>query len=234
MSIPQPQYWLGEQWKQYERLRGRWESLMQRLKVNDALNEFEELFFLYSDKKRAYHNNSHIEEMHNDFDGVRELSSNPEAIELAIDYHDVIYDVKANDNEERSAEMAADFCQSKNLPDSLTKKVNNLILYTRHQEVPEAIDGKIIIDLDLAIFGKPPVIFDRYDRNIRKEYSWVPEGRYNLVRRLKLIEFFKAEDKGGRIYLTNHFAEKYEVQAKENLERAIEKLGGFNEGCCLS
>ncbi|MEI8252798.1 MAG: hypothetical protein WCG25_03480 [bacterium] len=42
---------------------------------------------------------------------------------------------------------------------------------TKHDKQPQTMDEKIIIDIDLAIFGKDKKFYDRYISNIREEYK---------------------------------------------------------------
>lgn len=61
-----------------------------------------------------------------------------------------------------------------NAKQSIIDQVQQLILITAHQTMPQTIDEKIIVDVDLAIFGATPQRFAEYEQQIRKEYSWVP------------------------------------------------------------
>ncbi len=71
--------------------------------TGDPQSIYRELASLYSQPHRYYHNLHHIAECLAEFDSVRHLASQPVAVELAIWFHDAIYDTRAQDNEERSA-----------------------------------------------------------------------------------------------------------------------------------
>ena len=55
---------------------------------------------------RHYHTLEHLRECFGRFADIRKLAQHPEEVEIALWYHDAIYDVKKSDNEERSAELA--------------------------------------------------------------------------------------------------------------------------------
>ena len=163
----------------------------------------------YIQNELAYHNLEHIADCLKEFEKHQKLAEDPIAVELAIWFHDAIYDPKAKDNEERSALMAQDF-----LSDSpLAKTVAELILDTKHQARPQTNDGQLICDIDMSILGREPAIYQRYSQAIRKEYSWVSNEDYSVGRR-KVLDNFLARE---HIYYLPVFVEKYEEQARSNL-----------------
>jgi len=84
----------------------RWVELWHRLgAVGEAEFYYELLAGRYKEAGRAYHTLEHIEHCLNEFDEVRNLANDPNAVELALWYHDVIYDTKRQDNEELSADL---------------------------------------------------------------------------------------------------------------------------------
>lgn len=62
-----------------------------------------------SESHRHYHNCLHIAGCPHEFDQVRKLAADALAVELAIWFHDAVYDPLAADNEECSAELAKDW-----------------------------------------------------------------------------------------------------------------------------
>jgi predicted metal-dependent HD superfamily phosphohydrolase len=84
-----------------------WSSLCVAVDATNAVRETcDALVSEYQAKERRYHNLEHIAQCLKAFDDLRTLSQAPQAVELAIWFHDIIYDSKAKDNEERSAERA--------------------------------------------------------------------------------------------------------------------------------
>jgi predicted metal-dependent HD superfamily phosphohydrolase len=87
------------------------------------------------------------------------------AMEIAIWFHDAVYNPMCDYNEKMSADLV-----SKVIGIS-SKEIENLILDTKHDREPATHDGKTITDIDLAILGQQQEIFNEYERNIRLEYS---------------------------------------------------------------
>lgn len=140
---------------------------------------------------------------------------------MAIWFHDVVYDSRGKENEERSAEVWHRVADSAGLDDPLRARVTDLILATKHAAPPIDSDAKLIVDVDLTILGQPAKRFDEYERQIRDEYAWVEPAAFTAGRGKVLTAFIKR----GSIYFTEHFRAKYEAQARENLRRSLERLG---------
>jgi len=64
---------------------------------------YQRLTQAYAESQRHYHNQQHIAECLAEFDAARHLAQQPVALELALWFHDAVYDPKAGDNEEQSA-----------------------------------------------------------------------------------------------------------------------------------
>lgn len=201
--------------------QSRWLELWQRLEgQDDAAAVYHDLSRRYNEPHRAYHNFAHIQQCLLEFDSARHLASSPDAIELAIWFHDAIYDTRAKDNEERSAELAVSVIHPSDLSGSLHRTVSNLILATKHTVVPGDQDAALVVDVDLSILGQPVKRFDEYERQIRDEYDWV-EPKVFAEGRSKVLEMFLNRP---RIYSTKFFFQKYEVKARENLARSMAQL----------
>ena len=200
-----------------KRFRELWNKIDAR---GDVEKEFARLKMMYSGPNRFYHNLNHIKDCLKEFDFVRNLAQQPNLIELAIWYHDARYNTQSKDNEEQSAQLAFDTCLTAKLSKKIAGKVRDLILATKHTTIPNGIDTKILIDIDLSILGKCKKEFNEYERNIRKEYSLVPENKFKRGRKA-ILQCFLDRD---IIYLTDFFKTKYEKQARVNLEKSIRKL----------
>jgi len=185
-----------------------------------ASNElFDELNKYYSDDTRFYHDKSHIVECLRNFQLYRSKAEHPSEIEIAIWFHDVIYDTKASDNEEQSAVFAERALVEASAQKDSVNRVVDMILATKTHQV-SSNDSKLMVDIDLGILGTPRDVFEQYDQNIRKEYHWVPSEVYLPGRANVLRSFIERE----AIYHTKEFYDLYEVQARKNLERKIAEL----------
>ena len=144
---------------------------------------------------------------------LHDLARDPEAVELAIWFHDAVHDPMARDNEEQSAALARRA--------GMGKHVEDLILATRHDRVPVGRDERILVDVDLSILGQPESRYDEYEERIRIEYRAVPEARFNAGRAAILRSFLERS----WIYATDSFRERYEERARRNLGRSLQRLG---------
>lgn len=202
-------------------LRMRWFALTNHfLTTETAEFVWNLLDSCYSEPIRGYHNWNHIADCFAQLDAVAHLATNRLHLELAIFYHDVIYDPKGNRNEEASAECAADTLSRAGLPNSEITLVEALILDTKHQANPKSADGRLLVDIDLSILGATAERFAQYEANIRQEYDWVALQAYKAGRG-KVMQGFLDRP---QIYFTHYFREKYEARARENLTKLVEKL----------
>jgi predicted metal-dependent HD superfamily phosphohydrolase len=86
-----------------------WENLPFK---GDTKRAYEALKTLYQEPHRAYHNLQHIKECLALSGRVREVAAVTEVLTFAIWYHDAIYDPKAKNNEERSADLFAEHAKA--------------------------------------------------------------------------------------------------------------------------
>ncbi|MFC5474445.1 hypothetical protein [Paraherbaspirillum soli] len=176
----------------------------------------------YSEPHRKYHTLQHLDECLAKLPEVRELASHPAEIEVALWFHDAVYSVLRHDNEEKSAEWACASIQKAGLPQEVGNRVHSLIMATRHRAVPTDLDAAILVDVDLSILGAPRARFEQYERQIREEYSYVPTFLFSKKRAQILQEFFDRP----RIFTTPIFFERYERQARENLQASLKSALG--------
>ena len=206
-------------------LRKRWEALFSNApplaSAELSHQVFEQLFAAYTGSDRYYHGIGHIAECLAELDSVRHLVQNPKAIEAAIWFHDVVYDGRRQDNEERSADTAEEQLQRLGCDESFRTEVRRLILLTRHDRAPADIDGQLMVDIDLASLSRAPEIFDHNSELIRQEFPHVPESDFLRGREQMLGRFLQRP----RIYYTDVFHDRDEKQARINLQRVIARGG---------
>jgi predicted metal-dependent HD superfamily phosphohydrolase len=199
----------------------RWVELCNAVGASeDPVPCFKRLTAAYSEPHRRYHNLRHITECLQEFDVVRNLATSAESVELAIWFHDAIYDTRAQDNEEKSAAWAVEFLENAGVAASLVEKVSNLVLATKSHDVGIDEDAPVLVDVDLSILGQSQERFWEYEAQIREEYSWVEENMFAEKRGEILTSFLKRE----RIYFTDWFYRHYEEQARRNLQASIVRL----------
>lgn len=183
---------------------------------------YSQLIERYSEPHRHYHTVQHLDECFAWLPKTRPLSLYHHEIELALWFHDAIYDVKRQDNEQKSAQWAKAAALRAGLSALTAERVFDLVMATRHSVQPERVDAKILVDIDLSILGSPSERFDEYEQQVREEYAWVPWLLFRRKRRQILEEFIARP----RIFNTDFFVESHEAQARSNLRRSLEKLGG--------
>lgn len=169
----------------------------------------------YGEMHRHYHTARHLEEC---FARLDEVQPHAAEVELALWFHDAIYETSRHDNEELSAEWAHDCLVP--FSSAAADRVRAMILATRHRAAPQSEDAKLTVDVDLSILGASAARFDEYDAQIRREYAWVPPALYRRERRRVLEGFLQR----GAIYNTPHFLAHYEAPARANLQRALARL----------
>jgi predicted metal-dependent HD superfamily phosphohydrolase len=78
--------------------------------------------------------------------------------------------------------------------------------------------------VDLSILGQSEARFAEYESQIRSEYAWVAQEVFN-TKRAEILRCFLARR---RLYSTDHFFDRYEVQARQNLAQSIRTLSGLS------
>ena len=173
----------------------------------------------YAEPHRAYHTGEHIARTLGLLDGVRGRLRRPDEAELAVWLHDLVYDPRAADNEERSAEIGARWLAEGGVAPERAARLRALILATRHAASPEEHDARYVVDADLSILGAPPHEFDRYEAQVRREYAFRSETEWREGR-ARLLRRFLAQP---ALFLTPEFA-GFEAPARANLARSIARL----------
>jgi predicted metal-dependent HD superfamily phosphohydrolase len=179
----------------------------------------------YASPARAYHTQEHIAECLAWLDQVRTLAEHPLELEAAIWFHDAVYEVPASDNEARSAELAVRHALSSGIPVASAQRIAALIACTTHAAHADGADAQLLVDIDLAILGAPPHRYQRFERDVRREYAVVPDELFEQGRVHVLNGFLERF----AIYETPYFAERLERQARENLTAAIARLRGDDD-----
>ena len=193
---------------------------MKGLGVGGHLEMFHQIHEAYSEPHRRYHTAAHIDTCLRELDSVRPLASFACEVEAALWFHDFVYAPYASDNERRSADLAAQFLRSAGLPSEGCGRIHAHVMATSHAVEPRDPDSALVVDIDLSILGQEPFIYDRFERQVREEYRSVPPPLYRRERTEVLRSFLKRNS----VYSTAEFRERYEVQARINLERAIGQL----------
>lgn len=204
-----------------ERHRSDWLALWHALtgRPPDAAL-FDAVLRGYCEPHRHYHTLEHLDACLRHLGKHRALAQHPNALALALWFHDAIYSIGAADNEQRSADWARTALQAHGARAEISERVHALIMVTRHEQPPCTPDQALLLDVDLAILGAPPAVFDSYEQQIVREYQAVPAKAFRDNRRRILQGFLQRP----RIYHTAAFHDAREKQARANLVRSIQAL----------
>jgi predicted metal-dependent HD superfamily phosphohydrolase len=199
------------------RMRQEWQTLLENWDVDSSLanQEFDELSRKYGGADRAYHTLDHVEHVLGVVHQLADRADDRLPVELAAWLHDVVYDSRASDNEERSAAYAVRLCHELRIP--CAEKAAELILKTKTHEAGGDPSAEILLDADLAILGAGETEYLDYTARIRQEYAWVPEDEYRSGRTFVLNRFLSWP----AIY---HYLVELEAPARRNLVRETTSL----------
>jgi predicted metal-dependent HD superfamily phosphohydrolase len=181
---------------------------------------YQDLTRRYQESARAYHSLEHIAKCLDEFDLLRQLAGNGSSVEFAIWFHDAVYDSRAADNEEKSAVLAEAVLRAMGIEGETLHTVGSLICLTKHDRAPTMVDEQIILDVDLAILGQSPEVFDKYESGVRVEYSWVSDKEF-WSKRTGFLKSLLARE---RIFHTALCRQRYELAARKNLQRTIDRM----------
>ena len=205
-------------------LSNQWFDLSSKYTNDDALIStlWVEIHDHYTSKKRFYHTLSHIHSMLINLHEIKDSIVNFDSVTYAIWYHDIIYNVTKNNNEEQSAKFAKKRLKLFLFDPKQVKKIEKLIISTKiHQIInSENSDNASLLDLDLLILGSGWETYLNYSKNIRKEYAIYPDFIYKKGRKKVLKSFLDRE----YLYFTNHFRNTHEEQARLNLKRELDSI----------
>jgi predicted metal-dependent HD superfamily phosphohydrolase len=197
-------------------------KLLKNYTDNDRLiNElWAEIEKNYSNKKRHYHTLYHLENLLTQLTEVKEEIQNWEAILFTLYYHDIVYNSLQSDNEKKSAELAEKRMKQISVSIDTIELCKNQILATKSHLKSTDSDTNYFTDVDLSVLGQHWETYSLYYKNVRKEYSIYPDFIYNPGRK-KVLNHFLSMD---RIYKTDFFFNKFEIQAKQNVQKETYRL----------
>ncbi len=206
----------------------RWHRLVNDLGVDAAAadTELAALVSAYTDPARHYHDIRHIAALLALSQRHRAALADPAAIDLAILYHDAVYDPSRHHNEAASAALARERLMALGAPARLVDNVASWIEATDHAanaaRRPPGADRDLdhLLDFDLSILAAAPADYDAYAAAIRREYGHYSdasyrEGRAAVLRRLLSLP---------ALYRVPELASAWTSRARSNLARELAAL----------
>lgn len=204
-------------------LRRRWTALLADVRLPDD-GLFDELVAAYDEPHRRYHTLEHLAAVVRAVDelAAAEGVADPAPAQLAAWFHDAIYDPRAGDNEERSAEWARAALLERGAAAVLPDRVAALVRATAdHAGAGDDPQLAVLLDADLAILAAPPEPYHAYANAIRGEYGFVPEehfrrGRTRVLESLLAAPLFRTKT-----------MQAQEAHARANLARELARLASW-------
>ncbi len=184
----------------------------------------------YAGKGRHYHSIVHIVKLIEELRRLRKEQPawfldpvEDAAIELAIWFHDVIYDTSKHDNEEQSAQLAEAYALRLGFSRAVGQRAKDYVRATDHKQFAKDFGAQLVCDVDLLSLALPPTAFDENTRLIRLEYQQYTDEEWRQGR-LAWGESFLDPNKRPSIYQTEYYRNREETYARANLARMVEDL----------
>lgn len=180
----------------------------------------EDLLARWSEAHRKHHTVAHLHEVLN---AVGELADSGvdfdrEAVELAAWFHDAIYEVGRDDNEDRSAELVCQLMP----PSPIRNEVARLVRLTKtHQVGDRDINGAVLSDADLSVLGSDAPRYQAYAAAVREEYAEIPDDVFKPARAQLLSSLLD-----GSLFHTAAGQQRWEEHARRNIAEEIATLTG--------
>lgn len=200
-----------------------WKSLTSTADSALAADAWASLEQHYTEPVRAYHNLEHLEELFGWAERLQSELDNVELVQWAIFYHDIIYLPGSGQNEDLSADVAAQILPAMGVAVTDVATVAAWIRASKAHSLPASADvqdARLFLDMDLAILGAPAERYQRYTEQIRAEYAQFSDLIYQPGRRKVLAHFI---DKP-RIYQTDAMHAMLDAAARKNLQTELAQL----------
>lgn len=182
---------------------------------------FDALCADYSQPHRAYHTLDHLIQIFDKLEQHAERTRDPLRLAFAAWYHDIVYDPRAQDNEERSAARAETELKRLTVDPQLPARVAKLILATKsHQKGAADADGDLFLDIDYSILGSAPEEYAAYAANVRREYAHLTDEAWRSGR----SAFLKTASERAPTFRTALFENLYGPQARANMAAELAAL----------
>lgn len=208
----------------------RWRGLMLRLGIDPgtARPVLDELLALYGETGRHYHTLDHVAALLHLLDTHGQGVTDRDAVELAIFFHDAVYDPARRDNEEASAALTRGRLAALGVAADVIGRVEQLILATRHTSDIADDDTALLVDLDLSVLAAELTVYAAYASAIRLEYAMYPDHMYRPGRKNVLSAFLARP----QIYGTPALRALWEAPARGNLAWEVGELDGRQRCGC--
>ncbi|BES91332.1 Hypothetical protein NTJ_04140 [Nesidiocoris tenuis] len=183
-----------------------------------------------NDPKRKCHNYSYLAQKISLYETIKHLLKNREAVEYALFFSYIEYGPMTVDGNEKNIAHFKQFATECGIPLESDLVRDTLVLLEcnsscmTEEHIKEGAFGSedkhYFLDLDMAVLGMDDVTYNQYWQSEKEENDVVPESMYNTFRTKILKTFLQIPN----IYATKEFREKYEENARRNLQRDVSCL----------
>jgi predicted metal-dependent HD superfamily phosphohydrolase len=184
----------------------------------------QDLLRRWSEPHRGYHDVRHLAEVLN---RLRELAAagvaaaaTPE-VRLAAWFHDAVYDGSPGADEEASALLAHDQLLALSVPDTVSRRVCELVRVTAAHAVPAGDAGAAALcDADLAVLAADPDRYADYVAGVRREYAALDDATFRAGRAAVLRRLLDRP----ALFTTEVARQWWEQAARANVSRELSTL----------
>jgi predicted metal-dependent HD superfamily phosphohydrolase len=174
----------------------------------------------YADPSRHYHDLTHLDEVLRNVDELADAARAPDVVRLAAWFHDAVYDPRASDNEELSAQLAETMLVDMRVDHDIVDDVARLVRLTAEHDPDDDPDAAVLCDADLAILAADEARYAHYTAGVRAEYAHVPDDDFARGRSAVLRQLMAQPS----LYRTPAAHAAWEATARANVTAELARL----------
>lgn len=181
----------------------------------------------YAEPHRFHHGQAHIDTLLAQWHQHQPGWHDPQAAELAIWFHDAVYQPGAKDNELQSAALLRQALAGVIAPPVLERAARMILATERHViptglQTAEAEDVAAFLDMDMSILGAEPSAYDAYAVAVEREF--VPVVGQDAWREGRAAFLRSALASTVPLFQTNAMRTALEASARANMARELTGL----------
>jgi predicted metal-dependent HD superfamily phosphohydrolase len=176
----------------------------------------------YAGPARRYHSLDHLADVLTRVDELADVAVDLDVVRLGAWFHDAVFEPTATDNEERSAELAAEVLRRLRVAPTAVGSVARLVrLSATHDPGPDDRDGAVLCDADLGVLALEPVGYGAYVAAVRSEYGHLSDDEWRIGRAAVLRGLLERP----HLFATAPGRERWEAAARSNVSAELAWLG---------
>jgi predicted metal-dependent HD superfamily phosphohydrolase len=206
-----------------EALAARFVALVHRMGGDreSARPTFERVNTAWTEVRRRYHGIEHLLDCLREIDVADVAAPDRDLAELALWYHDVVYEPFARDCEARSAAILLEDGAALGIPRASLKIAAELVRTTAHASGWTGAGTPVrdlVLDIDLSILGRDVLRFMEYEYAIEEEYAPTCTATFRIGRGRFLASLLERPS----IFRTDRFRRRHEEPARRQIGALLE------------